>query len=336
MPDLPSPPAALRRRAAADPESPFLFWPEGWNWRWWSWRQVAEQVDRWRVPLAGLPPGALVGFAGGAYPDAIPQDLAVQEAGMTAVPVAAGQAGILGEAEAGSQGEAGEAGSPSEAESPPLEASAQEGGSVSCDAWLELVAGEPSVRQLGASAPASRPGGGAPGMGSGAVMVAGAGGARCRLASVDVTSAAARLESAIAAEGRPWAGDGTARQILVAGQPLGEWPARLLTTWAILAGAALVLQSDPALRLGTVRWARPTMLHGSAAEIAELRRQLEGDRQARRWGRWRRRARPAFGRLRILLQSSEPAASDLTFWRERGARLMRLSEIGDEPRSGVA
>jgi hypothetical protein len=314
VPDLPSPPAALRRRAAADPESPFLFWPEGWNWRWWSWRQVAEQVDRWRVPLAALPPGALVGFAGGAYPDAIPQDLAVQEAGMTAVPVAAGLAGI--------PGEAGEAGGPG------LEASCQEGAAAGCDAWLELVAGEPRLRQPGAPGPAALSGEGAD-KGAGGVMAVGADRARRWLASADVVTAAARLESAIAAEGRPWAGDRRARQILVAGQPLEEWPARLLTIWAILAGAALVLQSDAALRLGTVRWARPTVFHGSAAEIAELRRQLEESRQPRWWGGWRRRARPAFGRLRILFQSSEPAASDLAFWQERGARLLRLPGLGD-------
>lgn len=299
MPDLPSPPAALRRRAAADPESPFLFWPDGWNWRWWSWRQVAEQVDRWRVPLAALPPGALVGFAGGAYPDAIPQDLALQEAGMTAVPVGAA------------------------------------GASASCDAWLELVGGEPSVRRPGGSRPAS-PSGRGPGESIGGVIVGGAGGVRRRLASAEVAAAAARLESMIAAARGPLAGAGRPRQILVAGQPLDEWPARLLTSWAILAGAALALQADSALRLGTVRWARPTMFHGSAAEIAELRRQLEESRQARRWGGWRRRSpRPAFGRLRLLLlQGSEPAASDAAFWQERGASLLRLPEIGD-PQQGV-
>lgn len=319
MPDLPSSPAALRRRAAADPESPFLFWPEGWNWRWWSWRQVAEQMDRWKEPLTALPPGALVGFEGCAYPDAIPLDLAVQEAGMTAVPLAGGQAGHAGE--------------------PGVDAS-QEAAAVGCDAWADLAVGEPRVRQLrhlGSPRWASSSGGSGAGETSGetgGVMVAEVGGPGSRwLSEVDLATAAARLESGIAATDRAFRrSDAARRPILVAGKPLGEWPARLLTAWAILAGAALVLQSEPALRLGTLRWARPTVFHGGAAEIAALRRQLEESCQPRGWRWWHRRApRPAFGRLRVLLQSAEPAANDLAFWREQGARLLRLPGLSDFP-----
>src|SRR5579862_988427 len=87
MSEIQSLPGALRRQAAADPESPFLFWPDGWNWRWWSWRETAELVARWSAPLAGLPPASAVAFAGAAYPEAIALDLAVQSAGLAPVPL---------------------------------------------------------------------------------------------------------------------------------------------------------------------------------------------------------------------------------------------------------
>jgi hypothetical protein len=172
----------------------------------------------------------------------------------------------------------------------------------------------------------------------GGVMVAGADGARSWLAAADLAMAVASLESAITIEGNRRPGNARARQILVAGPQLGEWPVRLLTTWAILAGAALVLQPDPALRLGTVRWARPTVFQGSAAEIAALREQVEESRRHRR--RWRlssRRApRPPFGRLSTLLQREAPDPDNLVFWKEQGVRLLQLPALGDFQAGGTA
>src|SRR5260370_813601 len=82
MSEIQSLPAALRRQAAADPESPFLFWPDGWNGRWGSWREAAELAARWSAPLAGLPPACGVAVPGAARPAARALHLPVQSAGL--------------------------------------------------------------------------------------------------------------------------------------------------------------------------------------------------------------------------------------------------------------
>jgi hypothetical protein len=315
MPETPpSLPAALRRHAAADPESPFLFWAEGWNWRWWSWREVAALAERWAAPLAGLPPAARVGFAGAAYPQAIALDLAVQAAGLTAVP---------------------------------LDPAAEQGGATwpealaarGCVAWVETAAGEarlerlqggPSIVEAGGALPAEPAGPGLPGAAGGA-LVSGESGSWRRVSQADLLAAAASVESMLAEPARP----SRSREVLVAGRPLGEPAARLLAAWATAAGAALVLEPDAAPRLAAVAWARPTVFYGSAAEVAALRHRVEarqgtararlGRALLRRSGRRAWRApRPPFGRLRTLFQDAEPDPPEAAFWLARGARLLRL------------
>jgi len=313
---LQSLPAALARQAAADPESPFLFWPEGWNWRWWSWRQAAELAARWSAPLAGLRAGAGVAFAGDAYPQAIVLDLAVQAAGLTAVPLAGLRAGAAGQdLDAGAARQA-----------------AAQAGAV---AWLEAAAGEARAIRLDGAAAAELEN--AAGAGPGVLVADGGGGWR-RLSPAAVLAAAARVEDAIVAgrvEGAIAAGRvegaiaAAEREILVAGWPLREWPGRVLAAWAVFAGAALVLEDDPARRLGTVRWARPTVFHGSAAEVAALRLHVEAARRPHRWRGWRRLPAPPLGRLRTLFQLPPPAPAEVAFWQARGARLLALPGPGD-------
>jgi acyl-CoA synthetase (AMP-forming)/AMP-acid ligase II len=310
-------PAALRRHATADPESPFLFWAEGWNWRWWSWREVAALVARWAGPLAGLPPAARVGFAGASYPHAIALDLAAQAAGLTAVP---------------------------------LDLTAEQGGRTwhealaarGCTAWLEAAAGEARLARLqggtgteelvGAAA-ADATGASVPRAEGGALVCGDSGSWRC-VSPAELLAAAAAVESALAGSAHPSRG----REILVAGRPLGEAAARLMAAWATAAGAALVLEPDPALRLAAVAWARPTVFYGSAAEVVALRQQVEARQGAataqlgrallRRPGRRSPRApRPPFGRLRTLFQNTEPDSAEVAFWHARGARLQRLPNL---------
>jgi hypothetical protein len=354
MSEIQSLPAALRRQAAADPESPFLFWPDGWNWRWWSWRETAELAARWSAPLAGLPPACGVAFAGAAYPEAIALDLAVQSAGLTPVPLNLGWVG-------GGAGGHGRRGREVQRAAPALEAAERAG----CLAWLEVVGGEARVTRLDAPVGGAAPAAAAPGMiaaaatvpgmaaaarvpgiaaeaaipglaasppsGSAAVplddpgvLVTGDAGGWRRLPQSELLSAAAEVERAIASRSGSHA-DSRERGILVAGWPLQEWAGRLLAAWAVAAGAALVLEADPALRLGAVLWARPTVFHGTAEELAALRLRVE----AARWPRWRRRPVPPFGRLHTLFQRESPAADDAAFWRQRGARLLRLPGLGD-------
>jgi hypothetical protein len=352
MSEIQSLPAALGRRAAADPESPFLFWPDGWNWRWWSWRATADLAARWSAPLAGLPPACGVAFAGAGYPSAIALDLAVQSAGLTPVPLISG---------GGAGGGAGGEGPATQGAEPALQAAERAG----CVAWLEVVGGEARVTRLdapvaGAAPAVAAPGGpaaraavpgmaaaaGLPGLaaaaatpglaavtptGSGAVppadpgvLVTGDAGGWRRLSQSELLAAAAEVERAIALPSRRHA-ESREREILVAGWPLQEWAGRLLTAWAVASGAALVLEADPALRLGAVLWARPTVFHGTAEELAALRLRVEAARRPRRW---RRRPVPPLGRLRTLFQREPPAADDAAFWRQRGAQLLRLPGLG--------
>lgn len=322
MSEIQSLPGALRRQAAADPESPFLFWPDGWNWRWWSWRETAERMARWSAPLAGLPPACGVAFAGAAYPKAIALDLAVQSAGLTPVPLVSGSGG----------GGAGGHGQAAEGAVSALQAAARAG----CLAWLEVVGEEARVTRLdpamdGVAGPDAIPGtaatiaAAAPPGDSGVLVTGDAGGWR-RLSQPELLAAAAAVERAIASSpGRhPDSGE---REILVAGWPLQEWAGRLLAAWAVAAGAALVLEADPALRLGAVLWARPTVFHGTAGELAALRLRVEAARRPRRW---RRRPVPPLGRLRTLFQCGAPAADDAAFWQARGVRLLRLPDLAGD------
>jgi len=306
MSEMQSLPAALRRQAAADPESPFLFWPDGWNWRWWSWRETAALAERWSGSLAGLPPARGVAFAGDAYPSAIPLDLAVLSAGLTPVPLGLRRHG------GGADGHGQVAQAAGQGAGPAREAAERAG----CVAWLEVAGGEARVTRLDAP-----PAGAAAVLhGDPAVLVTGDAGDWRRLSQDGLLAAAAEVERAIASPaGR--SANSRERQILVAGWPLQAWAGRLLAAWAVAAGAALVLEADPALRLGAVLWARPTVFHGTAEELAALRLRVEAARLSRRR---RRRPSPPLGRLRTLFQSEPPAAGDAAFWRERGARLLRL------------
>jgi hypothetical protein len=324
MSEIQSLPGVLRRQAAADPESPFLFWPDGWNWRWWSWRETAELVARWSAPLAGLPAASAVAFAGAAYPEAIALDLAVQTAGLTPVPLLSGSGG---------GGAGGHLGQAAEGAVSALRAVARPG----CLAWLEVAGGEARVTRLDPAMDGVAGADAVPGMestipaaaapGDPGVLVTGDAGEWRRLSQPELLAAAAGVERAMASVSGHHA-DSREREILVAGWPLQEWAGRLLAAWAVAAGAALVLQADPALRLGAVLWARPTVFHGTAGELAALRLRVAA---ARRPGRWRRRQVPPLGRLRTLFQCGAPAADDTAFWQARGVRLLRLPDLAATP-----
>ena len=348
MQDIPNLPAALRHQAASDPESPCLFWPQGWDWRWWSWRRVAELAAGWSVALDGLPPAAGVAFAGDWFPQAVPLDLAVRMAGLTPVPVTVGRGGGSVPSDA--------------AEARRLAVGAPPG----CVAWAEAAGEEVRVTRLGDAGEARGTGdaggagdasgageagdvGGASGAPLGMSGPAGAAGGELQVAArgeAALLDAAAAVESAVAATaGRRR--DSRDREVLVAGWPLGRWEGRLFGAWALLSGAVLVLEPDPERRPGAVRWARPTVFYGSADELAALRLQATARAGAgRRWlaglpglpGLPRRPDRHPprpWGRLRTLFQDGSPDAAEAAFWAARGARLLRLPGPGDGGRGDL-
>ncbi len=82
MPAPPSLPAALLRFAASDPETPWLFRPEGLDWRWHSFGEVAAWMALDAGFAAGLPSGEVaIPFA--ATPAWVSLDLALQASGRT-------------------------------------------------------------------------------------------------------------------------------------------------------------------------------------------------------------------------------------------------------------
>lgn len=87
MPAPPSLPAALLQRAEADPEEPWLFRSEGWDWRWHPWGELAGWLRSWAERLQVHPAGSRAAFLDRSDPESILLDLAVQAAGLVSVPV---------------------------------------------------------------------------------------------------------------------------------------------------------------------------------------------------------------------------------------------------------
>jgi|CXWL01.1.fsa_nt_gi acyl-CoA synthetase (AMP-forming)/AMP-acid ligase II len=70
------------------PLDPLLFFPDGWETRWWSVGDVLRRVAAGRAVLAalGLPPGAAVAHAATHRPEALVADLAIRAAGLVPAP----------------------------------------------------------------------------------------------------------------------------------------------------------------------------------------------------------------------------------------------------------
>ncbi|HEX2254834.1 MAG TPA: hypothetical protein VHQ65_16335 [Thermoanaerobaculia bacterium] len=91
-------PAALAQWAAERPQAPWLFHPEGLDWRWLSFAAAAAEVERLAaasgaaLAAAGVAPPAAVSFVYEPRPAPVLLDLALQRAGFTAAPQPPGEA----------------------------------------------------------------------------------------------------------------------------------------------------------------------------------------------------------------------------------------------------
>jgi hypothetical protein len=133
------------------------------------------------------------------------------------------------------------------------------------------------------------------------------------LSQGDLSAAAARLGREI-----PEPGEGR-RHVLVLGGFAGDPAERSLLAWATAAGAALLLEPEPAYYVQTAVWARPTVFAGTAADLVRLRAAAERDEAGFRI--FRRRRRLPFGRLRaVLVTEGELPPEESAFWGERGVR----------------
>ena len=143
-------------------------------------------------------------------------------------------------------------------------------------------------------------------------LVAQPNGQPVELSAADLIAMAERLQERI--------GPAKRRDIVVLGGPLEIPEERAMLSWATLTGAAVVLEPNPALRVATAAWVRPTVFHGTAAELTALRGLVEKERRG-----WRRPRLP-FRRLWTVLVTGPEAlrAEEEAFWTERGVRVERL------------
>jgi hypothetical protein len=110
------------------------------------------------------------------------------------------------------------------------------------------------------------------------------------------------------------------REIVILSGPLERPEERAMLSWATVVGAAVVLEPEPALRVATAAWVRPTVFHGTAAEIAGLRQWVEKEGK----GFWRRGPGLPFRRLRTVLAVDDLPEEEEAFWRGRGVQVGRL------------
>jgi hypothetical protein len=138
-------------------------------------------------------------------------------------------------------------------------------------------------------------------------------------AQAGLVAAADRIAACLPPTTAGWAGR---RDIVVLSPPWDEPAARSMLAWAVVTGAAVVLEPDPARRVGTAAWARPTVFHGSAAEVGALCR-AAARAAGRRW--WRtRRPRLPFGRLRasLLTGDDQPLSADRLWLTDHGVTIV--------------
>lgn len=118
------------------------------------------------------------------------------------------------------------------------------------------------------------------------------------------------------------------REIVVLSGSIEVPEERAMLSWATLAGAAVVLEPNPALRPATAAWVRPTAFHGTTAELTALRKWVEKEKKGWLW----HRPRLPFRRLRTILVMGPEALSeeDEAFWSGWGVEVARLSGLVDE------
>jgi hypothetical protein len=272
------------------PSDPWLFFRDGWDWRWLSFAEAARQAAGVAAALPPLPPGEAVAFADGRGPASLVVDAALQAAALTSAPVAAASAEERGCA-AAARGAAAWVVAPGEAPPPGLRPL--------------VVPHLAEVGRRGAAAAGPLEVLLDPPAGSG-VVVAAPGGHR-RLAAAELAAAGAALAAR--------AGGAGGREIALFARPLEDPLGRLLLAWSLAAGAALVLEPDGAAFAASAAWVRPTLLAGDGEDLRRLWRHPGAEGRGRR---------SPLGRLRswLLPPGAAPGEAEASFCQERGILLL--------------
>jgi hypothetical protein len=115
---------------------------------------------------------------------------------------------------------------------------------------------------------------------------------------------------------------GREREVWICWRPLSHSIEARLASWALAAGAAIVVEPSDRLPEALVEWARPTRVSAPAGELARLLERLDEEAPALLRRRW---LRQRLGRMRSLLVEEDgeaPAAGDLEALREAANRLV--------------
>lgn len=118
------------------------------------------------------------------------------------------------------------------------------------------------------------------------------------------------------------------RDVWISWRSLADPHERALARWAILSGAAILVEPGPALHPELFSWARPTVVSGTVEELLLLADQIEA--LAPRFLR-RRWLRQRGERLRLVLVEGGPAPEALLRVRERWGALLPTSPARIEP-----
>ena len=282
---------------AANAEDPCVVYPdEMGDWRWKPWRWLAVEAQRWvsalhRARLAG---GARVGYRWRPAPETVAADLGIQAAGAVAVPVV----------------------EEDEAAMPPL------------DGWL-TPAGETMPDGLAAIgvSPADRGDDDASIPHALIAQTWRAGGALVRHGDSwqpwevsELARAATALAVSPPRRGRPIA--------LVAGD-LAAAEERAWLAWALAAGAALVLPTDPAFAAWAMFWPRPTDVVLPAEQLFAVRGLLASLATPRVQRRRLKRL------ARLVVWGGEPPNYETTAWGELGVTLTPFPSLpSSQPGNG--
>jgi hypothetical protein len=303
----------------------------GLDWRWRSWRRVAERVHALATALAGALPPELaaaiehaaggpgaprLGFQWSPTVDRVALDLAVQAAGATAVPLPEGPGG---EALARALADRGCAALVSLGEPvlPGFPEIVLPGSGRDINAELPSHGALDSTATELSHLPAN----------AGPVAVEGPATATPHSQSIvtqtDLAAATAALATALPPPPGPRR---PAREIVVAARPLAEPGVRLLLAWALTTGAPVALEPDldPEILATTAQWIRPTLFAGTTPERRALLSRLAPPRS--RLGLTRpapHRHRP-LGRLRAVLPlDGPPTLEEQTRWADLGVALVQ-------------
>lgn len=282
----------LAARARRTPADPWLFYREGWEWSWRSWRRVADQVARGAAEIRRrasnvarrrasnvAPP--VIAYGARQDPDAVAAGLAIQAVGAVALPVAGGVPPDPEEWRYAAWAEVECCQSP--ATVPP-----------GVERWVLPAARTQLDRtERRPLAPADPVGG-------------------VRIDPSEATLSARRLmDAARDLDARIALSEG--RSIVCADPELGLAASRSIETWTLLADAAWVLEPDREAFFQTVLWARPTVVF-AAADALERLGELLAPRKRRRHSRIRVAVRIGEGRVREAL------------WRDLEVRIVGVGE----------